>query len=148
MTVLRTTTLLLALAGIVSLASASFGHAMDATPHLYEGEKLKAATMPANGNLDLSGWTKDGRALVYTLPVKAGQSYEIKFDASSKFAYLVIFDLSDPEEEAIFGSDTDGRMAKLKAKTDTTWLIRPYFARNAPRRGLGAHFEVKVKAVK
>jgi hypothetical protein len=136
------------LVGLLLLASASTGLAIDATPHLYEGEKLKAAAMPASGSLDLSGWTKSGRAVVYSLPVKAGQSYEIKFDASSKFAYLVIFDLSDPEEEAIFGSDTDGRTARLKAKADTTWLIRPYFARNAPRRGLGVHFTVKVQAVR
>jgi len=144
----RPTNLLLALAGILSLAAAGPGLAMDATPHLYEGEKLKAATMPASGSLDLSGWTKSGRAVVYSLPVKAGQNYEIKFDASSQFAYLVIFDLADPEEEAIYGSDTDGRTAKLKAKADTTWLIRPYFARNAPRRGLGVHFDVKLQAVK
>lgn len=145
---LRAKGLSLALTGILSLASAGQSLALDATPHLYEGEKLKTATMPASGTLDFSGWTKSGRSQVYSLPVKAGQTYEITFDASSKFAYLVIFDLADPEEEAIYGSDTDGRSAKLKAKTDTTWLIRPYFARNAPRRGLGAHFKVRMQAVK
>ncbi len=55
--------------------------------------------------MELKGWTKFGNGRVYTLPVKAGQHVKISFATKSKFAFLAIFDLALPDDEAIFGTD-------------------------------------------
>ncbi|MGO7939587.1 hypothetical protein ACC731_37890, partial [Rhizobium ruizarguesonis] len=54
------------------------------------------------------GWTKFGNGHVYTLPVRAGQHMKISFSSKSKFAFLAIFDLSKPDDDAFFGTDEDG----------------------------------------
>jgi hypothetical protein len=109
---------------------------------LYPGEKVQALADGLTAKTQLSGWVKDGRGTVYTLGVKAGQKVQLDFKGSSKFAYLVIFDLAKPQDDAIFSSDVDGNVAKLVAKEDTKWLIRPFFSRYSSRRGLGAHYDI------
>ncbi|MDI7864798.1 hypothetical protein MRS76_22985 [Rhizobiaceae bacterium n13] len=134
----------MAVAMAVFLATSAL--AQTAEPELYEGETLKPVTMPASGPLVLEGWTRSGKATVYTLAVKKGQSYALNFTPSSAYAYLVVFDLSKPEDEAMYSSDINGKQAVLKADSDTTWLIRPYFSRVASRRGLGAHYRIEIMA--
>ncbi len=109
---------------------------------LYRGEKVQPLADGLTATTQLSGWVKDGRGTVYTLPVKAGQKVQMDFSGSSKFAYLVVFDLAKPKDDAIFSSDVDGKTARLVAASDTKWLIRPFFSRFSPRRGLGAHYEI------
>lgn len=113
-------------------------------PWLYPGEKLVDATLPADGRLTLKGWTRDGRGAVYRLAVKKGETYEIAFAARSKFTGLVVFDMSLPvDAEGLFSSeDAVGGKGSLTADKDTTWLIRPYYSKMSPRRGLGAPYLV------
>jgi hypothetical protein len=127
-------------AALVLLAGAAFGQ----TPELQPGERLEKLQFPA-ATMELKGWTKFGKGRVYTLPVKAGQHVKISFATKSKFAFLAIFDLAVPDEEAIFGTDEDGDSYSTTVKTNATWLLRPYYSKASPRRGLGAPYSILVE---
>ena len=98
-------------------------------PYLNDGEILRQIVVPQDAPLRIDGWTKQGRGEVYTLAVRAGQSFEFRFSPRSAFAPLVIFDLSRPADDAIFASDVDGNVARLTADADTVWLMRPVLIR-------------------
>ena len=115
-------------------------------PELFDGEVLKQVTIPASGTLQLDGWTRNGKATVYTLDVKKGTNYRLRFAPSSAYAYLIVFDLAKPDDEAMYSSDINGKDVTFTAEADTTWLIRPYFSRVAPRRGLGARYSITIDA--
>lgn len=127
---------------IVSFAAHAGAETVE--PELYEGETLKSVSMPTGAPLKLDGWTRSGKATVYTLDVKKGKTYRLRFNPSSEYAYLIIFDLANPNDEAMYSSDVNGKEADLRANADTTWLIRPYFSRVAPRRGLGARYSIEI----
>ncbi|MBX4932384.1 hypothetical protein [Rhizobium bangladeshense] len=118
--------------------------AMAQTPQLDPGEKLEKLQFPAV-TMQLKGWTKFGKGRVYTLPVRAGQHVKIDFSTKSKFAFLAIFDLSKPDDEAFFGTDEDGMSFQTTVKENTTWLLRPYYSKVSPRRGLGAPFSILIE---
>jgi hypothetical protein len=118
--------------------------ALAQSPELQQGEKLEKLQFPA-ATMELKGWTKFGKSRVYTLPVKAGQHVKIDFATKSQFAYLAIFDLSSPDDEAIFGTDEDGATYNTTVKQDATWLLRPYYSKASPRRGLGAPYSILVE---
>ncbi|ABC89627.1 hypothetical conserved protein [Rhizobium etli CFN 42] len=118
--------------------------AMAQTPQLDPGEKLEKLQFPAV-TMQLKGWTKFGNGHVYTLPVRAGQHVKIDFSTRSKFAFLAIFDLSKPDDEAFFGTDEDGMSFQTTVKENTTWLLRPYYSKVSPRRGLGAPFSILIE---
>ena len=99
---------------------------------------------PVGKPLELSGWTRDGRSQVYSLHVKRGQTVGINFWTPSRFTYLVMFDVSRPDDEAFYSSDEDGNIKSLPVANNTTWLIRPYYSRVSPRRGLGAPYKVVI----
>ncbi len=109
------------------------------TPQLDPGEKLEKLQFPAV-TMQIKGWTKFGNSHVYTLPVRAGQHVKISFTTKSKYAFLAIFDLSKPDDEAFFGTDEDGTTLDVTVKENTTWLLRPYYSKVSPRRGLGAPY--------
>ena len=111
-------------------------------PPLFDGEKLQKLEPPSNGKVELKGWVKNGKAVVYTLSVKKGQVANIQFEASNKAALLIFFDLARPDDDAIYSSDLDGRSFKITAESDSIWLIRPFFSLIAPRRGPGAQYRV------
>jgi hypothetical protein len=115
-------------------------------PDLERGEKLVNITLPANGHLLKSGWTRAGRAVSYRMPLAAGEKLKIFFKASSRFTYLVIFDLNDEDAgDALFSSDSQRLPARISAEKDMDLLIRPFFAKQSPRRGLGSHFEIEIR---
>ncbi|MBX4954704.1 hypothetical protein HJB56_17495 [Rhizobium lentis] len=118
--------------------------AMAQTPQLDPGEKLEKLQFPAV-TMQLKGWTKFGNSHVYTLPVRAGQHVKISFSTKSKFAFLAIFDLSKPDDEAFFGTDEDGMSYQATVKENATWLLRPYYSKVSPRRGLGAPFSILIE---
>ncbi|MEK1892668.1 MAG: hypothetical protein AAAB20_05175 [Rhizobium sp.] len=122
------------------MASVSFAQ----QPELQPGERLEKLQFPA-ATMELKGWTKFGNGRVYTLPVKAGQHVKVSFATKSKFAFLSIFDLAMPDEEAIFGTDEDGSSYTITVKDSTTWLLRPYYSKVSPRRGLGAPYSILVE---
>ncbi|MCD2179147.1 hypothetical protein [Rhizobium sp. C1] len=121
-------------------------------PVLYRGEKLVKLTLPDDGHLTESGWTRAGKAVAYRLKVPAGAEMTVNMTASSaRFTYLVIFDLNDPvPEDAIYSSDSRRLPAHIfaDAEKDMDLLIRPFFAKQAPRRGLGSHFVLEFKRTK
>lgn len=121
-------------------ASATFAQ----TPQLDPGEKLEKLQFPAV-TMQLKGWTKFGNSHVYTLPVRAGQHVKISFETKSKYAYLAIFDLSKPDDEAFFGTDEDGTSYETTIKENATWLLRPYYSKVSPRRGLGAPYSILIE---
>ncbi|EJJ30579.1 hypothetical protein [Rhizobium sp. CF142] len=121
-------------------ASAAFAQ----TPQLDPGEKIEKLQFPAV-TMQLKGWTKFGNSHVYTLPVRAGQHVKISFETKSKFAYLAIFDLSKPDDEAFFGTDEDGTSYEMTVKENATWLLRPYYSKVSPRRGLGAPYSILIE---
>ena len=138
---------LLAAAAFVLLAALP---AAAAEPVLYHGEKLVNLTLPDDGHLVTSGWTRAGRAVAYRLKVPAGAEMTVNMKASAaRFTYLVIFDLNDPDpEDAIYSSDSRRLPAHIFAEADMDLLIRPFFAKQAPRRGLGSHFELEFRRTK
>lgn len=114
------------------------------TPQLDPGEKLEKLQFPAV-TMQLKGWSKFGNSHVYTLPVRAGQHVKISFETKSKFAFLAIFDLSKPDDEAFFGTDEDGTSYETTVKENATWLLRPYYSKVSPRRGLGAPYSILIE---
>lgn len=118
--------------------------ALAQTPQLDPGEKIEKLQFPAV-TMQLKGWTKFGNSHVYTLPVRAGQHVRISFETKSKFAYLAIFDLSKPDDEAFFGTDEDGTSYETTVKENATWLLRPYYSKVSPRRGLGAPYSILIE---
>ncbi|MDM9623822.1 hypothetical protein [Rhizobium sp. S96] len=118
--------------------------ALAQSPELQPGERLEKLQFPG-ATMELKGWTKFGNSRVYTLPVKVGQHVKISFTTKSKFAFLAIFDLATPDDEAIFGTDEDGDTYTTTAKTNTTWLLRPYYSKASPRRGLGAPYSILIE---
>ncbi|GAA3061455.1 hypothetical protein GCM10010520_07130 [Rhizobium viscosum] len=118
--------------------------ALAQTPQLDPGEKIEKLQFPAV-TMQLKGWTKFGNSHVYTLPVRAGQHVKISFETKSKFAYLAIFDLSKPDDEAFFGTDEDGTSYETTVKENATWLLRPYYSKVSPRRGLGAPYSILIE---
>lgn len=114
-------------------------------PNLYHGEKLVEITLPPSGKLIRQGWTRDGKAVAYRLKVKAGTKLQFSFRAYSHYMFLVIFDLNgeDPET-AIFSSDEQRLPARITAEKDMDLLIRPYYSKLAPRRGLGSRFVIEI----
>jgi hypothetical protein len=132
---------------IVKFASALFLSASAAfaqTPQLDPGEKIEKLQFPAV-TMQLKGWTKFGNSYVYTLPVRAGQHVKISFETKSKYAFLAIFDLSKPDDEAFFGTDEDGTSYETTVKENATWLLRPYYSKVSPRRGLGAPYSILIE---
>lgn len=121
-----------------------------AEPVLYRGEKLVNLTLPDDGHLTKSGWTRGGKAVAFRMKVPAGAEMTINMMASAaRFTYLVIFDLNDPDaEDALYSSDTRRLPAHIFADKDMDLLIRPFFAKQAPRRGLGSHFVLEFKRTK
>jgi hypothetical protein len=123
-----------------------------AEPVLYRGEKLVNLTLPTDGHMTKSGWTRGGKAVAYRLKVPAGTEMTINMTASAaRFTYLVIFDLNDPDaEDALYSSDSRRLPAHIfaDAEKDMDLLIRPFFAKQAPRRGLGSHFVLEFKRTK
>lgn len=79
---------------------------------LDDGETLKQVALPPAGPLKLDGWTRRGRGDVYRLKVKAGQTVKIELAASSEFVLMAVFDFSTPDEDAIFFSDSGGKMSR------------------------------------
>ncbi len=120
--------------------SAAFAQA----PQLDPGEKLEKLQFPAV-TMQLKGWTKFGNSHVYTLPVRAGQHVKVSFETKSKYAFLAIFDLSKPDDEAFFGTDEDGTSYETTVKENATWLLRPYYSKVSPRRGLGAPYSILIE---
>ena len=118
--------------------------AMAQAPQLEPGEKLEKLQFPAVA-MQLKGWTKFGNGHVYTLPVRAGQHVKVSFATKSKFAFLAIFDLSKPDDEAFFGTDEDGTSFETTVKENATWLLRPYYSKVSPRRGLGAPYTLMIE---
>lgn len=112
---------------------------------LDQGERLKDVPPPAAEPLLLDGWTRQGRGEVYRLKVKAGETVKIDLSSSSEFVYVAVFDLARPDDDAIFFSDTGSRTTLLKPDADTEWLIRPTLILSSPRRGLGAHYVLRVQ---
>lgn len=121
-----------------------------AEPVLYRGEKLVNLALPSDWHLQKSGWTRGGKSTAYRLKLPAGAEMTINMKASAaRFTYLVIFDLNDPDpEDAIYSSDTRRLPAHIFADADMDLLIRPYFAKQAPRRGLGSHFDLDITRTK
>ena len=121
-------------------------------PELYRGEKLINLTLPGDGLLTKSGWTRGGKGVAYRLKVPKGAEMTINMTASAaRFTYLVIFDLNDPvPEDALYSSDSRHLPAHIfaDAERDMDLLIRPFFAKQAPRRGLGSHFVLEFKRTK
>lgn len=121
-------------------------------PELYRGEKLVNLTLPSDGRLTTSGWTRSGKAVAYRMKVPRGAEMTINMTASAaRFTYLVIFDLNDPvPEDALYSSDSRRLPAHIfaDAERDMDLLIRPFFAKQAPRRGLGSHFVLEFKRTK
>ena len=115
-------------------------------PPLYKGERLVKLATAYGPPTHLSGWTRDGRGKVYALHVVAGQKINIRFSTPSQYTYLVIFDLANTDEEAIYSSDEDGKDKTLTVASNSTWLIRPYYSRMSPRQGLGAPYEIVIGA--
>jgi hypothetical protein len=132
---------LLATAVLIAFAAAP---ALAQAPQLDPGEKLEKLQFPAV-TMQIKGWTKFGNSHVYTLPVKAGQHVKISFETRSQFAFLAIFDLSKADDEAFFGTDEDGTSLDTIVKDDTTWLLRPYYSKVSPRRGLGAPYALMIE---
>lgn len=128
----------------VSLLLANAAFADPPHPPLYPGERLLPVMLPPTGPLHLGGWTRSGNGDVYSLHVLKGQKLDIRFESRSKFAYLVIFDLGNTDDEAIYSSDENGLETRLTATANTTWLIRPYYSRMSPRRGLGAPYGIVI----
>jgi len=139
----------------------AFAMAVAAVPHpslaesrnvdgiwLDDGERLKEVALPPTGPLKLDGWTRRGRGDVYRLKVKAGQTMKVELTSSSEFVLMAIFDFSTPDQDAIFFSDSEGKIATLTPKADTEWLIRPTLILGSPRRGLGAHYILTVSTQK
>lgn len=137
---------LFAALAILLVVNFATGVAHAAEPTLDRGEKIKTITLPDNGHLMIDGWTRAGRAASYRLKAPAGTNLKIFFKASSRFTYLVMFDLdgADPTD-AIFSSDSNRLPAMIHAEKDMDLWIRPFFAKQSPRRGLGAHFEVEIR---
>lgn len=140
-----------AFAAITALLLAALPAAA-AEPVLYRGEKLVNLTLPSDGHMTKSGWTRGGKAVAYRLKVPAGTEMTINMTASAaRFTYLVIFDLNDPDaEDALYSSDSRRLPAHIfaDAEKDMDLLIRPFFAKQAPRRGLGSHFVLDFKRTK
>ena len=132
---------LLAIGALIALAASP---ALAQAPQLDPGEKLEKLQYPAV-TMQIKAWTKFGNGHVYTLPVKAGQHVKISFTTRSQFAFLAIFDLSKADDEAFFGTDEDGSTLDTIVKEDTTWLLRPYYSKVSPRRGLGAPYTLLIE---
>ncbi len=117
---------------------------------LYPGEKLQPIATPIKGTLTLSGWTRDGRGTVYSLEVKKGETFRFRFKPRNNFVGLVVFDGKSEGEDTddLFSTQGVDADKELQAEEDTTWIIRPYYARMSPRRGLGAPYEIEVTAEK
>mgnify|MGYP006870682028 FL=1 len=111
-------------------------------PNLYKGERLVPIEVLPGKPVQLKGWTRDGKGLVYSLHVRAGEKVGVNFWTPSRFTYLVMFDVSKTDEDAFYSSDDDGNVKVLPVAKNTTWLIRPYYSRVARRRGLGAPYTV------
>nr|WP_316652666.1 hypothetical protein [uncultured Gellertiella sp.] len=117
---------------------------LQAAYELYPGEKLRAIAVPLKGPLRLSGWTRDGKGIVYSLPVKPGQKFRFRFKPRNNYVGLVVFDEKGDDSDELFSSQGVDADKELVADTETNWIIRPYYARMSPRRGLGAPYAFEI----
>lgn len=134
----------LLLSTLGGLCLAAIPHPAHAAYELYPGERLQGIALPLKGPLTLSGWTRDGRGVVYSLQVEAGQSFRFQFKPRNRFVGLVIFDEAGEEEDELFSVQGTEADQVLKAEKDTVWIIRPYYARMSPRRGMGAPYAITI----
>jgi hypothetical protein len=131
-------------AGLGLALALSLAAALPAVAYeLYPGEKLQPIATPLKSALKLSGWTRDGRGVVYSLDVKKGETYRFRFKPRNNFVGLVIFD-ENGEDTDLFSTQGVEADREIEAETDTRWIIRPYYARMSPRRGLGAPYEIEI----
>lgn len=130
---------------LASCLAPTLALAQDELPSwLNPGEVLKEIGQITADGLRLNGWTRQGKGNVYRLPVKSGETISITLTASSEFVNFAVFDMAHPDDDAIFFSDSGAKVATLKAEADTWWLIRPILILSAPRRGLGAHYDLSI----
>lgn len=137
------TSLLLALSVSLGGVLAS-GQPAQAAYELYPGERLQGIAVPLKGPLTLSGWTRDGHGIVYSLQVRAGESFRFRFKPRNGFVGLVVFDEMGEDEDELFSVQGTEADKVLKSDKDAVWIIRPYYARMAPRRGLGAPYSIVI----
>ena len=81
------------------------------------------------------------RAAVHEPPLSFRQTCEATVSPPSPIAQSV----AATEDEAIFGTDEDGDAYSVTVKTSTTWLLRPYYSKASPRRGLGAPYSILIE---
>ncbi len=132
-----------ALAGALLLAGSG---PLLAAYELYPGETLRTIATPLKGPLTLSGWTRDGRGVVYSLPVKKGEKFRFRFKPRNDFVGLVIFDEQGEDTDELYSGQGTVADTELVADKDTNWIIRPYYARMSPRRGFGAPYRIEIIA--
>lgn len=131
---------------LASCATPITAVAQDERPSwLNPGEVLKDLGSFTPEGLHVGGWTRQGRGNVYRLNVKAGDAMRITLTSSSEFLNFAVFDMADPDDDAIFFSDAGVKVATLKTTKDSWWLIRPILILSAPRRGLGAHYDLRIE---
>ena len=84
--------------------------------------------------------------LVLCVPSAMAASFDCS-KARTPYAKAICTDpgLSKADDEAFFGTDEDVSALDTVVKDDTTWLLRPYYSKVSPRRGLGAPYTLMIE---
>lgn len=98
-------------------------------------ETLETLDLGASGTRTVEGEIRGYRSTAYAVVMQPGQTLEVRFEASSRTPGFNVFDTARPQGPAIHRGDTQGRSARLTARSATTYVIRPYAPRAFARRG-------------
>jgi hypothetical protein len=98
-------------------------------------ETLETLDLGTSGTRTVEGEIRGYRSTAYAVAMQPGQTLQVRFEASSRTPGFNVFDVAQPQGPAIHRGETQGRSARLTARSATTFVIRPYAPRAFARRG-------------
>lgn len=98
-------------------------------------ETLETLDLGTAGTRTVEGEIRGYRTTAYAVAMQPGQVLEVRMQSSSRTPGFNVFDVAQPQGPAIHRGETQGRSARLTARSATTFVIRPYAPRAFARRG-------------
>ena len=119
--------------------------ATELTARLAPGELLEILTFPDVGRMTLTGLVQDDGGTAYAVPVAKGQVLSVTLSSANEAVYFDVLDTSDPTAGAVFMGEVAGRSARIRAREDSTYLIRPRLPKALASQGIGAELRLEVE---
>lgn len=108
-------------------------------------QTLEILSFAKDGETVASGEVRGYRAIVYAVPVAAGQTLQVDYRPAGTNTYINVGDAADTSGAALFRGEVDGKKATLSVTAPTIFFIAPFQTRATARRGDVEAYSMVVK---